>query len=80
MGLLDRGPPPAQLRRAAPPLNRPDPGLPARVKAAAREASTETFHLAMLVGAGLLLAGGAINLVGLHKQAAGRAPEHRSPR
>lgn len=70
----------AQLRRAAPPLNRPDPKLPEEVKAAAREASTETFHLAVLVGAGLLLAGAAINLIGLRKQATRRAPGHRFPR
>jgi EmrB/QacA subfamily drug resistance transporter len=35
---------------------------PAEVRDPAREASTEAFHLAMLVAAGLMLAGAAINL------------------
>jgi hypothetical protein len=32
---------------------------------AAREASTDAFHLAMLVSAGLCLAGAAVNAVGI---------------
>jgi hypothetical protein len=44
------------------PLNTPsDPGL----IAAAREASTASFHLAMYIGAALLLAGAIVNAVGI---------------
>jgi EmrB/QacA subfamily drug resistance transporter len=44
------------------PLNTPsDPSL----IAAAREASTASFHLAMLIGAALLLAGAIVNAVGI---------------
>ena len=39
---------------------------------AAREASTDAFHLAMLVAAALLLAGAAINAVGISDEAARR--------
>ena len=39
---------------------------------AAREASTDAFHLAMLVGAALLLAGAAVNAVGISDEAARR--------
>ena len=47
------------------PLNQPSGGVPADVRAASRSASTDAFHLAVLVSAGLLLAGAAINAVGI---------------
>ena len=47
------------------PLNQPADDVPAEVRAAARSASTEAFHLAALVSAGLLLIGAAINAVGI---------------
>jgi hypothetical protein len=49
------------------PLNTPaDPNLVAVV----RDASTSSFHLAMLIGAGLLLLGALVNAVGIQNQAA----------
>ncbi len=53
------------LRHAVAPFNAPDPGTPAALVAAARSASTDAFHLAMEIAAGLLLAGAALNLAGI---------------
>jgi EmrB/QacA subfamily drug resistance transporter len=50
------------FRNQVSPLNTPlDPNLVAAV----RDASTSSFHLAMLIGAGLLLAGAIVNAVGI---------------
>lgn len=54
-----------EFRATVAPLNRPSAGVPAPVRSAARSASTDAFHLAMLVSAGLLLAGAAINGIGI---------------
>jgi EmrB/QacA subfamily drug resistance transporter len=53
------------LRRQVAPLNPAQPSASPELKGAAREASTESFHLAMLISAGLLLAGAAVNAVGI---------------
>jgi EmrB/QacA subfamily drug resistance transporter len=53
------------FRAAVQPLTTPDPALGPVIAAAAREASTSAFHLAMLATAGLLAAGAAINGIGL---------------
>lgn len=53
------------VRRDIQPLNPPAAGLSADVVEASREASTDAFHLATLVGALLLFAGAAVNRVGL---------------
>lgn len=53
------------LRHDVAPLNRPAPGVPDEIRAAARFASTDAFHLAMVVGAVLLVGGAAVNYVGL---------------
>ena len=53
------------IRNRIPPLNRPDSSVPPAVVAAARDASTDSFHLAMLVVAGLLAAGALVNWVGI---------------
>jgi hypothetical protein len=55
----------AQFRNEVSPLNEPDGAVPPRVRAAARVASTDAFHLAMAVAAGLLAAGAVINGVGI---------------
>ena len=47
------------------PLNQPSADVPAEIRAAARSASTDAFHLAALVSAGLMLLGAAINAVGI---------------
>ena len=54
-----------ELRAAVAPLDAPNPSLPPAVQDAAHEASTDSFHLAMLIAAGLLLAGAAVNAVGI---------------
>ena len=56
------------VRRQIAPLNPPGAGTPPAEAAAAREASTNAFHLAMLIGAGLLIGGGAINAIGIQPQ------------
>jgi hypothetical protein len=53
------------LRSAVSPLNRPSPGTDHAIVAAATLASGDAFHVAMLVGAGLMLAGAVVNLVGI---------------
>ena len=54
-----------QVRQSLPPLNQPDASVGPVLVAAARESSTDAFHLAMGLGAGLLLAGAAVNAVGI---------------
>jgi hypothetical protein len=46
-------------------LTSPPDDVEPEVADAARTASTDAFHLAMLVSAGLLVAGGAMNAVGI---------------
>jgi len=52
------------------PLNRPADGVPGSQAAAAREASADVFHLAMMISAGLLLSGALINAAGIRNPAA----------
>jgi EmrB/QacA subfamily drug resistance transporter len=51
----------AEVRAEIPPMNRPADGVPVEQVAAARQASTDSFHLAMLSAAGLMAAGAATN-------------------
>ncbi len=67
------------VRREVAPLNPPNPGASEDVRRAARDASTGAFHLAMLVGAVLLLGGAAINAAGIRTPTAGRAVQVFSP-
>jgi hypothetical protein len=53
------------LRTAYQPLNPPPVGADPVLAAAARMASTDAFHLAVIVSAVLLVAGAIVNLVGL---------------
>jgi EmrB/QacA subfamily drug resistance transporter len=53
------------IRREIQPLTAVPPGTDAELRSAARQASTDAFHLAMLVSAGLCLAGAAINAAGI---------------
>lgn len=59
------------------PLNQPSEDVPARVREAARSASTDAFHLAALVSAGLMLLGAAINAVGIRNP--GAVGRHAGP-
>jgi EmrB/QacA subfamily drug resistance transporter len=62
-----------EFRNAVAPLNQPPADVPPQVRDAAREASTEAFHLAMLVAAGLMVVGAAVNGLGIRNPApAGR--------
>ncbi len=61
------------VQEAIQPLAPPGPHVPPNVAEAAREASTRSFHLAMLVSAGLLLTGSLVNGVGLSQRRLGRA-------
>jgi hypothetical protein len=58
------------VRAAIPPLNAPGPSIPVDQVAAARIASTEAFHLAMLTSAALLLLGAAVNWLGIRDEQA----------
>jgi EmrB/QacA subfamily drug resistance transporter len=63
----------AQFRSQVAPLNQPTGDVSPQIRVAAKDASTDAFHLAMLVSAGLLVAGAAVNGVGIRNPApAGR--------
>ena len=55
----------AEVRRAISPLNRPAETVPVGQVAAARDASSDAFRVAMLVGATLLAAGAVVNAAGI---------------
>jgi EmrB/QacA subfamily drug resistance transporter len=57
----------AQVRTEISPLNRPTVSLPPNQLAATRAASTDAFHLAMLVAAALLFAGALVNGAGIQQ-------------
>jgi EmrB/QacA subfamily drug resistance transporter len=63
----------AAIREQVQPLSQPGADVDPAVADAARQASTDAFQLAMLVSAGLLLTGAAINGIGL------RNPSRASP-
>jgi len=68
-----------RVRRAIAPLNVPRPTtgpvvVDDRVVGAARDASTDAFHVAMLIAAGLLAAGAAVNAIGIRDRPAVVAP------
>ena len=58
-----------ELRAEVSPLNRPDPAAGPALVLAADESSTDAFHLAMGLSAGLLLAGAAVNALGIRNPA-----------
>jgi hypothetical protein len=60
----------AELRAQVSPLNPPAAGTPPDVVAAATVASTQSFHVAMLTGALLLVVGAAVNWFGINDQQA----------
>jgi EmrB/QacA subfamily drug resistance transporter len=64
---IDTGSPAA--RTTFSPLNEPKGEVPAAQEAAAREASTDAFHLAMLIAALLCAAGATVNAVGIRDPA-----------
>jgi EmrB/QacA subfamily drug resistance transporter len=69
-----------ELRREVSPLNPPAPNVPPDIAQAAHEASTDAYHLAMLVAAGLLFVGAAVNAVGIqNSQPVAEAADARLP-
>jgi EmrB/QacA subfamily drug resistance transporter len=52
------------------PLNQPSGDVSAEIQDAARSASTDAFHLAVMVSAGLLLIGATINAIGIRNPSA----------
>ncbi len=64
----------ASFRSAVPPLNSPVDGTPAEIVDAARVASTDALHLALVLGAGLLVGGAVVNGIGLRHPDASTAP------
>ncbi len=69
-----------EFRRQIAPLNRATERVPAEQVAVAREASTEAFHLAMLLSVTLLLSGAVINAVGIRNHVTPEpATDHPSP-
>jgi MFS family permease len=69
----------AALRHTIAPLDVPPLHTPPDIVAAAHRASTDAFHLAMLVCAGLLLVGAAVNAFGIRPFAAAPSPEPDTP-
>ncbi len=65
----------ASVRSTFSPLNRPAPGATPGEIQAARQASIEAFHQAMLVAAGLLAVGAAVSWFGLREEASLRVTE-----
>jgi EmrB/QacA subfamily drug resistance transporter len=63
-----------ELRDAVQPLTRPPSSVDSAVSAAAREASTDAFHLAMLVAGLLCATGAAVNGIGI-RSGRGRASD-----
>ena len=57
-----------QVRAEAPPLNKPTANAPPDVATQARYASADAFHAAMLIAAGLFIAGAAANAIGVSKK------------
>jgi hypothetical protein len=53
------------FRQQVAPLNPPEEGAAAEMAGAIRGASTDAFHLAMLVAAGLMFAGAGVNAIGI---------------
>ncbi|MBI4259932.1 MAG: MFS transporter [Actinobacteria bacterium] len=65
----------SDFRQQVAPLNPPEEGVSPEITAAAREASTDSFHLAMLVAAGLMAVGAVVNGVGIRDRQALEAAE-----
>jgi hypothetical protein len=64
-----------EVREQVQPLTRPPDGTDPVLAAAARQASTDAFRLAMLVAAALLAAGAAVNAVGIRNPDRSPAPD-----
>jgi EmrB/QacA subfamily drug resistance transporter len=63
------------VREAMAPLNRPTGAVSRDVVQAAREASTDAFHVAMMLAAGCMFLGALINAIGIRRTAQAEVPE-----
>ena len=61
----------AQFREQVAPLNQPSGDVSPAIVEASREASTDAFHLAVMVSAALLLIGAAVNGFGIRNPSPG---------
>jgi EmrB/QacA subfamily drug resistance transporter len=68
----------SHFRQTVSALNQPDPSVSPAVAGAAGQASTDSFHLAMGLAAGLLLAGAVVNGIGIRD--AKRTPKEETTR
>ena len=68
-----------EIRQQLSPLNRPPAGVSPELAAAARQASTEAFRLAMLAAALLCFAGGAVNWIGIRNEPAVESAKPSAP-
>jgi EmrB/QacA subfamily drug resistance transporter len=71
-----------ELRKQVAPLNPPEQGSSPELRRAAEAASTDAFHLAMLIAAGLLVIGAGVNAVGIRNPrgpTGTRQPEYAQP-
>jgi EmrB/QacA subfamily drug resistance transporter len=68
-----------EFRQQVAPLNPPEEGADPAVVRAAREASTDSFHLAVLVAAGLMLVGAAVHGFGIRNPTRPAEPEPAKP-
>jgi EmrB/QacA subfamily drug resistance transporter len=62
-----------ELRRDYEPLNPPPDAAPAELAAAAKAASTDAYHVAVLVSTALLVAGAIVNAIGLRQRSTTQA-------
>ncbi|HEY6566333.1 MAG TPA: MFS transporter [Actinomycetota bacterium] len=69
----------AAFRRQVAPLNQPSGDVSPQIRTASRNASTDAFHLAVIVSAALLFAGAAINGFGIRNPPAGAADDPLTP-
>lgn len=71
----------AEVRATFPPLNRPVGDVSPELRVAAREASVQAFHVAMLLASGLLVAGAAVNAIGIRdpERPPARPPQPSAP-
>ncbi|MGH2678784.1 MAG: hypothetical protein ACRDHB_10555, partial [Actinomycetota bacterium] len=68
-----------EFRQQVAPLNPPEEGADPAVVRAAREASTDSFHLAVVVAAGLMLVGAAVHGFGIRNPTRPTQPEPAKP-
>ncbi len=68
-----------ELRSAYEPLNPAPAGAPPALAAASKQASTDAYHVAVIVAATLLVAGAVVNAIGLREPSAERVQSQAQP-